>query len=69
MALWEPDQLERNETMDPKLNNVVASGLAFAGALGIYFGLTDESTWAGIAGGLSTIIAFVLPFVLPHKTA
>lgn len=55
--------------MDPKLNNVVASGLAFAGALGIYFGLTDESTWAGIAGGLSTIIAFVLPFVLPHKTA
>lgn len=53
--------------MDTRLNNVIASGLAFLGALGIYFGFADEATWAKVGGALSTLIAVLMPFVMKPK--
>ena len=67
--LLDAGEPKRRTGMNPKLNNIVASGVAFAGALLLYFGVTDEATWAKISGGLMTVISVAMPFFIGDKPA
>ena len=49
--------------MNTRLNNLIASGIAFVGAFAIYYGVADEATWAKLSGALATLVAVVLPFI------
>lgn len=50
-------------TMDPKLKDVIASIIAAVGAVVLYVGWTDATTWAQVSGGIMTLVAVVLPYL------
>lgn len=56
-----------NKMMDPKLRSVTETVLGAVGAVMVYMGVTDDATWMQWSGGLMTMLALVMPYVMPAK--
>lgn len=49
--------------MDQKLKDVIATVIGAVGAVAVYMGWTDSTTWAQFGGAAMVVIAVVLPYV------
>lgn len=59
--------LMERKMIDPKLRSVLETVLGAVGAVVVYMGFADDATWMQWSGGIMTMLALVLPYVMPAK--
>ena len=59
----------RRKTMDDKFMGMVRHVMTAVGAVAVFYGWTDDASWAMVSGGLATLLSFVWSWMSKPEVA